>query len=153
VVKQHSLKEIVHKVRELGLCTMIPPIQDVEKTLYLPNEDLEALPNFLRSILEPTRFKILYLLHQSPLPTCIIAYVLEQDRTLISHHLAKLMELNLVEVKQARHFNIYNLTEHGITIVDKILELFKEVNSSETLKIKYRSEKRRIKNANAQQVN
>lgn len=136
-MKQHYLKEVAYKVRELGFCTMTPPIQDVEKTLYLPDEDLEAFPKFLRSILEPTRFKILYLLHQSPLPTCIIAYLLEQDRTLISHHLAKLMELNLIEVKQIQRFNIYSLTEHGVIIVNKILELLKEVNSLKTLKTKH----------------
>lgn len=124
---QHPLKEVTLKIRELGLCSAIPPIQDIDKALHLPSEGLENLLKLLRSVLEPTRFKILYLLHQSPLPTCVIAYILKQDRTLISHHLTKLMELNLVEVKRVKRFNIYSLTERGTTIVGKVLELFKEI--------------------------
>jgi len=126
-MEQYSLKEIQRRLREQGLCTVIPPIQDAEKTLHLPSRSLEAFSKFSRLILEPTRFKILYLLRQSPLPVCIIAYILGQDRTLISHHLAKLMELNLVKVKRVERFNVYSLTEYGSTVVDKILELLREV--------------------------
>lgn len=123
----YPLEEVLRKVRELGLCTESPPIQDVGRTLYLPSADIEAASKLLRSALEPTRLKILYLLNQAPLPTCVIACVLGQDRTLISHHLTKLIELGLVEVRRVRRFSIYNLTERGAALVGKILEFFREL--------------------------
>ncbi|AFL65966.1 regulatory protein ArsR [Desulfurococcus amylolyticus DSM 16532] len=117
------MKEAIKRVRELNLCTRPPPIQEADKVLRLPDKDLEGFLNTLRAILEPTRFKILYLLYQSPLPVCVIAYILKQDRTLISHYLTMLKKLGLVKVEQVKRFNIYSLTEYGVTIVNRVLAL------------------------------
>lgn len=123
MVSEISLKEAVQRVRDLNLCAELPPIQEADKLLHLPDKDLENFLNTLRAILEPTRFKILYLLHQSPLPVCVIAYILKQDRTLISHNLTTLKKLGLVKVEQVKRFNIYSLTEYGTTIVNRVLAL------------------------------
>jgi len=128
MVDEFSLKEAVQRVRELNLCTRPPPIQEADKGLRLPGKDLENLLNTLRAALEPTRFKILYLLYQSPLPVCVIAYILKQDRTLISHDLAILKKLGLVKVEQVKRFNIYSLTEYGTAIVNRILA-FQQANA------------------------
>jgi len=127
-VKQRYLKEAIQEVEASGLCSSFPELLDAEKVLNLPGEEFEEFSRLMRSVLEPTRLKILYLLRQTSLPTCVIAHLLDQDRTLISHHLARLVELNLVEVKRVRRFSVYSLTERGSALLDGILELLSDLS-------------------------
>jgi DNA-binding transcriptional ArsR family regulator len=67
----------------------------------------EDLVKFLKAISNPLRLKILKLLKDNWLCVCIIALALEQDQTLISHHLRTLRSLGLIEVRKEGKMHFY----------------------------------------------
>ncbi|MEM0021250.1 MAG: metalloregulator ArsR/SmtB family transcription factor [Fervidicoccaceae archaeon] len=123
--EQYLLRDLIRKIQEAGMCKEEPPVPDLDKAVDLPTENLNTISKILSTISEPLRLKILYLLRQSPLPVCIIAFLLKTDRTLVSHHMNKLLELGLVKVERSRRFSIYSLTDQGkelVKAIEKILE-------------------------------
>ncbi|AFL94370.1 transcription regulator, ArsR family 2 [Thermococcus cleftensis] len=67
----------------------------------------EDVVKFLKAISNPLRLKILKLLKDNWLCVCIISLILEQDQTLISHHLRTLRSLNLIEVRKEGKMHFY----------------------------------------------
>ncbi|WP_297419122.1 helix-turn-helix transcriptional regulator [Thermococcus sp.] len=65
------------------------------------------LIRFLKAISNPIRLEILKMLRDKWLCVCIISAILEQDQTLISHHLRTLRSLNLIESRKEGKMHFY----------------------------------------------
>ncbi len=74
----------------------------------------EDLVKFLKAISNPLRLKILKLLKDNWLCVCIIALALEQDQTLISHHLRTLRSLGLIEVRKEGKMHFYRTNKEAL---------------------------------------
>lgn len=78
-----------------------------------PTVDEESI-RFLKAISNPLRFVILKLLRDQWLCVCVIANALEQDQTLISHHLRTLKYLGLVEDRKEGRMHFYRAKKDAI---------------------------------------
>ncbi len=58
---------------------------------------------------DPTRLRILHLLHQSPLCVCHLQEILGAPQVRVSKHLAYLRRRAMVEVKRSGNWMIYSL--------------------------------------------
>ncbi|ASJ06982.1 ArsR/SmtB family transcription factor [Thermococcus pacificus] len=67
----------------------------------------EDIVKFLKAVSNPLRLKILKLLKDNWLCVCVIASALDQDQTLISHHLRTLRSLGLIEVRKEGKMRFY----------------------------------------------
>ncbi len=67
----------------------------------------EELVKFLKAISNPLRLRILKMLRDKWLCVCIISAALEQDQTLISHHLRTLRSMNLIESRKEGKMHFY----------------------------------------------
>lgn len=83
----------------MGVCRD-PPRSAVEE-VFLPPVALGKMAEVPAVLVEPNRLRILYLLRQSPTPVCLLSYILGLDRSLMSHHLARLKAAGLVEVSRS----------------------------------------------------
>jgi len=89
-------------------------VMQCRETCGIPNLDREIdvevdddIVKFLKAISNPLRLKILKLLKDNWICGCIIALALEQDQTLISHHLRTLRSLGLIEVRKEGKMHFY----------------------------------------------
>ncbi|GAB6135558.1 ArsR/SmtB family transcription factor [Thermococcus henrietii] len=80
----------------------------------IPELDAEIEPEvkeeavkFLKVLSNPIRLAILKLLRDQWLCVCLISEALEQDQTLISHHLRTLKSLGLVEERKEGRMRFY----------------------------------------------
>ncbi len=67
----------------------------------------EELVKFLKAISNPLRLRILKMLRDKWLCVCVISAALEQDQTLISHHLRTLRSMNLIESRKEGKMHFY----------------------------------------------
>lgn len=121
--KSVKLSEIILKVKEIGLCKMheLPPI-DIDREIKILNTAVENITDILKQLSEPSKFKILLLLHlNNLLPVCVISYILNLDQTLTSHHLRTLMKAGLVEYKRVGKYKLYKLTDNADRLLTAIL--------------------------------
>ncbi len=93
------------------------PDMDAELDPYVEKEVIE----FLKAISNPTRFKILKLTKEHWLCVCLISRVLEEDQTLISHHLRILKDLGLLKERREGRMRFYKAN------TEKILELLQKI--------------------------
>lgn len=86
------------------------------------NETREVvlLSNIFKSLSDPTRLKIIYLLSKSSLCVCDIATILDMSQSSISHQLRVLRDSNLVKFKREGKLVIYSLDD------DHVLRLFEQ---------------------------
>ncbi len=91
----------------MGVCRD-PPRSAVEE-VSLPPAALGKMAEVLAVLAEPNRLRILYLLRQSPMPACLLSYILGLDRSLMSHHLARLKATGLVEVSRSGQYYLQYL--------------------------------------------
>ncbi len=105
-----KVKDLIEKLNEkqkrtvrrcMERCDLINPEADVDIAI---NRDLNR---FLKLVGNPIRFQILKMLKDRELCVCLISQALEQDQTLISHHLRTLKELNLVVEKREGKLKFY----------------------------------------------
>jgi ArsR family transcriptional regulator, arsenate/arsenite/antimonite-responsive transcriptional repressor len=68
---------------------------------------MTELMDFLRTISDETRLRILVLLSQKELCVCEICAILGESQPKISRHLAKLRDMNLVQDKRAGQWIYY----------------------------------------------
>ena len=95
---ERQKKTVMRCVERCG----IPELDaDVEPTV-----DDEAV-KFLKVLSNPLRLAILKLLRDKWLCVCLISEALEQDQTLISHHLRTLKSLGLVEERKEGRMRFY----------------------------------------------
>ncbi|NJE31015.1 ArsR family transcriptional regulator [Thermococcus sp. 18S1] len=79
------------------------PDLDREVDIHIDDETMK----FLKAISNPLRFRILKLLKDNWMCVCLISKILEQDQTLVSHHLRTLKALNLIEERKEGKMHFY----------------------------------------------
>jgi DNA-binding transcriptional ArsR family regulator len=94
-------------------CDILDPEAEVEPEV---NGDIVR---FLKVVSNPLRLAILKLLRDQWLCVCLISEALEQDQTLISHHLRTLKSLGLVEERKEGRMRFYRTRKD---VVDEYLE-------------------------------
>jgi len=85
----------------------------------------DELISFLKTIANPTRFKILKMTRDKWLCVCLISKALGIDQTLVSHHLRALRDMELVEERRIGKIRLYR--SKLSTIKEYILESSKEL--------------------------
>jgi len=112
-----KVKDLIGKLNEkqkktvmrcMERCDLINPEDEVDISLD------KNLGRFLKLIGNPIRFQILKMLRDRELCVCLISQALEQDQTLISHHLRTLKELNLVTEKREGKLKFYRANTEEI---------------------------------------
>jgi len=86
--------------------------------------DILKLNEFLKIISDTNRLKILCLLTKKELCVCEIFESLKLSQNLVSHHLAKLETLYLVEKRKEGTFIIYSVNQK---ILRKYKKLFNQI--------------------------
>lgn len=83
-------------------------------------KEVVLLSSIFKSLSDPTRLKIIYLLSKSSLCVCDIATILDMSQSSISHQLRALRDANLVKFKREGKLAIYSLDD------DHVLKLFQQ---------------------------
>lgn len=94
-------------------------LNDISSSLKA-EEGLDFLSKIFKTMGDPSRLKILYVLSKSSLCVCDIARILDMTQSLVSHHLRNLRNLKLVKFKRQGRQIIYSLDD------DHVLDLLKE---------------------------
>ena len=101
-------------------CKLMDVNEEIE--LELDNETVK----FLKAISNPIRLSILKMLRDRWLCVCVIAEGMEQDQTLISHHLRSLKEMNLVYERREGKLKFYKTNMETLSMhLEKLLRDFK----------------------------
>lgn len=105
-----KVKEIMERLDEkqrktVTRCSENCGILDLEAEIE--TEVDEELVKFLKAISNPLRLRILKMLRDKWLCVCVISAALEQDQTLISHHLRTLRSMNLIESRKEGKMHFY----------------------------------------------
>ncbi|RKX57128.1 MAG: ArsR family transcriptional regulator [Thermodesulfobacteriota bacterium] len=97
---------------------------------------LDELIKKLKALSDPTRLKILLLLDIRPCCVCELTQFLKLPQPTLSHHIQKLHQANLIEVKKIKNYQIYSFEKNDETqkLVKLILSFFTE-KDPETLKL------------------
>lgn len=69
----------------------------------------ERLPDGLRAVADPLRWRILALLGREELCVCHLVEALDAPQSLISHHLRVLRDAGLVDSERYRYWTYYRL--------------------------------------------
>jgi len=83
-----------------------------------------SLSFLLKTIAEESRLKILCLIGRGKLCVCEMAETLDLSQSLVSHHLADLKKIGLVEDEKKGQKVYYQLTSLG----RKVISLLREIN-------------------------
>ncbi|NJE06177.1 ArsR family transcriptional regulator [Thermococcus sp. M36] len=70
--------------------------------------------NFVKAISNPLRMRILKLLKDNWLCVCLISKILDQDQTLISHHLRTLKSLGLILERKEGKMHFYRTNTEAL---------------------------------------
>ena len=87
-------------------------------------QDILKLGEFLKVISDTNRLRILCLLTKKELCVCEIFEALELPQNLVSHHLAKLEKLSLVEKRKEGTFIIYSINQK---VLNRYKTLFNQI--------------------------
>lgn len=99
----NSIKSARLPVRTRGVCS--PP------AIPVPEHRVNPLVEVLKALADPTRLRIMSILLRSSAPICICDLVAAFDlsQPTLSHHMARLKEAQLVEVKKKGIWSYYSL--------------------------------------------
>lgn len=84
--------------------------------------DIKRLDSFLSLVGDSNRLRICCLLKNKELCVCEIEKVLSLPQNLVSHHLAKLKSLSLVEERREKTFMYYRLNKKRLASYLKLLK-------------------------------
>ncbi len=90
---------------------------------FYSEKELEEYSRIFKALANPIRLQIVKTLLSSPQCVCVLSAVVKKDQTLVSHHLAKLREANIVREDVVGKFRIYSLVDEK---VKKIIEALDE---------------------------
>ena len=85
---------------------------------------IDATSEFLKTIADPNRLKILVFLKSKPQCVCKIFPMLKISQKLASHHLSQLKKVRLVNQKRDGNFIIYSINKKNIEKHLKLLNKF-----------------------------
>jgi predicted transcriptional regulator len=86
----------------------------------------EELVTFFKALADANRLKIVGLLAQQPYSVEELAALLDLKASTVSHHLAKLSQVGLVNAKADSYYNVYQLDEKALE--NKSKSLFSQEN-------------------------
>lgn len=87
----------------------------------MPPEQLETLLAFFKALADETRLRIVGLLANRECSVEEIAATLEVKEPTVSHHLNRLKELNLVQMRAEGNVHLYRLHSEGLHALSKDL--------------------------------
>ena len=95
-----------------------------EITRIIPDGvEIENLSRIYRSLSDPLRLRIAYMLDTQPLCVCCIKELIKISNSKLSYHLSQLREVGLIEGRQEKNWIIYSTTP-----------LFKEIAGRKVMK-------------------
>lgn len=98
------------------------------KDLMLDDEDITRLSDVFKTLGDPTRLRIIFILSKCDLCVCDIAEVLNMTQSAISHQLRILRNLRLVKFKKEGKSVIYSLDdEHILLLFNQGLEHIRHI--------------------------
>ncbi|HDZ36605.1 MAG TPA: ArsR family transcriptional regulator [Thermococcus sp.] len=106
--------------RTVMRCFETCSIPDLDREVDIQVDD--EMMKFLKAISNPLRFRILKLLKDNWMCVCLISKILEQDQTLISHHLRTLKALNIIEERKEGKMHFYRTRSE---VIEKYLSKVK----------------------------
>lgn len=87
----------------------------------MPPEELEQLLRYLKALADQTRLRLLGLLATQERSVEELATLLNLRAPTVSHHLAKLKELDLVEMRAEGNTHLYRLNGQGLGHMNRLL--------------------------------
>lgn len=88
----------------------------------ISEKQVESMSQIFKTIADPTRLSILFLLKSRPMMVKDIGETLDIEQSALSHQLAKLKKARLVKFKRQGKSNIYELDDsHVFDILDQML--------------------------------
>ncbi|MGH2517029.1 MAG: metalloregulator ArsR/SmtB family transcription factor [Ktedonobacterales bacterium] len=87
----------------------------------MPPEELEQLLRYLKALADQTRLRMLGLLATQERSVEELAALLGLRAPTVSHHLGKLKELELVEMRAEGNTHLYRLNGHGLGAMNRLL--------------------------------
>lgn len=114
-MKEESKDNIYCEGHAMDEASLIGLKENLEET-----KEVVLLSSIFKSLSDPTRLKIIYLLSKSSLCVCDIATILDMSQSSISHQLRALRDANLVKFKREGKLAIYSLDD------DHVLKLFQQ---------------------------
>ncbi|SFH62575.1 ArsR/SmtB family transcription factor [Pisciglobus halotolerans] len=98
-----------------------------ENQLHLNKTILESASKIFKTLSDPTRLSILYLLGKQELNVGTIAQLLGMEQSAVSHQLKTLRSARLVKARRAGKTMIYSQTDdHVYRIIDQVISHTKE---------------------------
>ena len=102
-------------------CEVCCSVEDLIKTLP-SDETLEDNATLLKSLADPTRLKIIYLLKNGELCVCQILEAIDKSQSTISHHLNMMKKEGVLSARKQGKWIYYKLTNENI--IDSLEEIF-----------------------------
>ena len=123
-----KLREVLEKLQIKGLPSCSTELEGLstlsdDVDLEIDWDKVNSASRMFRVLANPIRLAILSLLARAELPVCIISEVLGTDQSLISHHLNKLRNEGVIEVRIMGRFRFYRLREDFVENLRKVLEV------------------------------
>lgn len=87
----------------------------------MPPDELDDMLRYLKGLADATRLRLLGLLATEERSVEELAALLQVKAPTVSHHLAKLRELDLVRMRAEGNTHYYRLHEHGLDRVNALL--------------------------------
>lgn len=104
------------------ICETCCSIEDLIKTLP-SDETLEDNAAILKSLADPTRLKIIYLLKNRELCVCQILEAIDKSQSTISHHLNMMKKEGILYARKQGKWMYYKLTNDNIIrSIEKLFE-------------------------------
>lgn len=91
--------------------------------------DFQTLLNFFKLLSNESRLKLIGILSQRESSVEELAALLGLKEPTVSHHLNKLKELNLVQMRQSKNTHIYQLNSQALQELSKAILTPEQVNS------------------------
>ena len=89
-------------------------------------QQVETLYSILKIVAEPSRLKLLCILHQGKHCVCEIMEHVDFSQSLVSHHLSDLRKIGAVNDQKKGRRVYYSLTEKGKHITNTLFQIIKE---------------------------
>lgn len=103
------------------LCLDLPKAERVRGAL--PSViDLETTAQAAKALADPTRLRIVLALRDADeLCVCDLAWIVERQDKLVSHHLRQLRHAEMARSRRAGKMVLYSLTDLGIRLVGNLM--------------------------------
>lgn len=113
----------------------------------MKTQSMDSLLNELRAVSEPTRLRLLILLHQSELSVKDLTTILGQSQPRISRHLKLLVDAGLIQRSQEGAWAYYRLAGHKSNLIHTLLQY---ANPNDPILIADRERLQSVKRTNAE---